>query len=261
VIVLKKITIFYYLLFAVSIFVILAPSVHAQNIVLSDDKPTLSVIGEAEKQITPDQSKISLAVENTATDSNIARKDNAEKMGKIITTLNIKGLTNKNISTSNFEIRPNYDNQNNNYEKIISYTALNKITLTTSANVNISSYIDLAVNNGVNRVESIEFTTSKKVIGENYNELLKEAFINAKQKAEILSAEGGFLINGVKKIDISQDNGNQPTSPLPSPYTFKSNTLSSPSQKTLSTPTQILPQENNLIVDLPVTFFITNKIQ
>lgn len=77
------------------------------------------------------------------------------------------------MSTSNFEIRPNYDKQNNNYEKIISYTALNKITLTTSVNANISSFIDLAVKNGVNRVESIEFITSKKVIDENYNELLK----------------------------------------------------------------------------------------
>ncbi len=259
-IVLTKITsIFCSLLFVVVIFVILTPSIHAQNFVLSDDKPTLSVIGEAEKQISSDQSKISLAVENTATDSNIARKDNAEKMGKIIPALNTKGLTNKNISTSNFEIRPNYDTQNNNYEKIISYTVLNKITLTTSANANISSFIDLAVKNGVNRVESIDFITSKKVIDENYNELLKQAFINAKQKAEILAVQGGFLINGVKKIDIQQDNGNQPI-PQPSPYTFNSNALSS-SQKTLSTPTQILPQENNLIVDLPITFFIKNKIQ
>ncbi len=259
-IVLTKITtIFCSLLFVIAIFAILTPSIHAQNFVLSDDKPTLSVIGEAEKQILSDQSKISLAVENTATDSNIARKDNAEKMGKIISALNTKGLTNKNISTSNFEIRPNYDNQNNNYEKIISYTALNKITLTTSANANISSFIDLAVKNGVNRVESIEFITSKKVIDENYNELLKQAFINAKQKAEILSVQGGFLINGVKNIDIPQDDGNQPPSPSSSPYAFNSNTQFS--QKTVSTPTQILPQENNVIVDLPVTFFIKNKIQ
>jgi uncharacterized protein len=102
----------------------------------------------------------------------------------------------------------NYDNQNNNYEKIISYTAINKIILTTSANANISSFIDLAVKNGVNLVESIEFITSKKVMGDNYNESLKQAFINAKHKAEILSVQGGFLINGVKNIDIPQDNGN-----------------------------------------------------
>jgi uncharacterized protein YggE len=59
-------------------------------------------------------------------------------MRKIISVLNSKELTNKNISTLNFEIRSNCDDQNNNYEKIISYPALNKITLTTSANASIS---------------------------------------------------------------------------------------------------------------------------
>ncbi len=131
-------------------------------------------------------------------------------MDKIISDLNAKGLTNKNISTTNFEISPNYDSQNNNYQKIISYTAINKITMTTSANSNISLFIDSAVNNGANRVQSIEFITSKKVMDENFNALLKEAFDNAKQKAEIFSVQGGFLLNGVKKIDIPQDNGNNP---------------------------------------------------
>ncbi|MDQ6724211.1 MAG: SIMPL domain-containing protein, partial [Thermoproteota archaeon] len=105
--ILKKITIFSFILFIISVFIIAtAPTVHAQNIVLPDDKPTLSVIGEAEKQIPSDQTKISLAVENTATDSNVARKINAERMDKIISSLNAKGLTNKNISTTNFEISP-----------------------------------------------------------------------------------------------------------------------------------------------------------
>jgi uncharacterized protein len=143
-------------------------------------------------------------------------------MAKIISALNAKGLTSKNISTSNFEIRPNYDTQNNNYEKIISYTVLNGISSTASANANISSFIDIAVNNGANRVESIEFITSKKVTDENFNELLKEAFDDAKQKAEILSTQGEFLITGVKKIDIPQANGDMPY-PSPSPYEFSSN--------------------------------------
>jgi uncharacterized protein len=246
--------------FIFAIFIIITPSkIFAQNIVLSDDsRPTLSVIGEAEKQIPSDESKISLAVENTATDSTIASKNNAEKIGKIISALSTKGLTNKNISTTNFEIRPNYDNTNtNNYNKIISYTALNKIILTTSANVNISSFIDLAINNGANRIDGIEFITSKKVIDENFNNLLKEAFDNAKQRAETLSLQGGFLLNGVKKIDIPQNNGNLPPQPPVPSFAFNADSL----QKSSSSPTQILPQENKLTISLPITFFIKNKIQ
>jgi uncharacterized protein YggE len=261
---LKKISISYSILFILPLFGIAlsaaaaAAVVSAQTIVLSnDDKPSLSVTGIAEKQIPTDQSKISLAVENTASDSSVASKTNAEKINKILSALETKGLNNKNISTASFEIRPNYDNQNNNNQKILSYTAINKILLTTSSNVNISSFVDLALSNGANRVENIEFISSQKIIDENYNDLLKQAFNNAKQKAEILSTQGDFLLNGVKKIDVTSGNDNNPSPPIPY-YSFNA------AQKTAadSSPlTQILPQENKLTVSLPVTFYIQNNVK
>lgn len=254
----KNISTIYFVLVMLPLFIIVLPAAAAQTIVFPDDIASLSVIGIAEKQIPTDQSKISLAVENTASDSNVASKTNAEKINKILSALETKGLNNKNISTANFEIRPNYDNQNNNYQKILSYTAINKIILTTSSNVNISSFIDLALSNGANRVENIEFISSQNIINENYNDLLKQAFNNAKQKAEILSTQGGFLLNGVKKIDTSLGNDNNPIPPIPY-YSFNAaqkTTASSPSPST-----QILPQENKLTVSLPVTFYIKNIVK
>ena len=83
-------------------------------------------------------------------------------MDKIISALKTSGLTNENMSTTNFEIKPNYDIANDNYNKIISYTATNKMLLTTSAHANISFYVDLAVNNGANRVEQSNSHRLKK---------------------------------------------------------------------------------------------------
>ena len=231
------------------------PSAYAQGFVFPGEKPTISVVGEAEKKISTDETKVSLAVENTEANANLARKNNAEKMDKIITVLKNNGLTNENISTSNFEIRPNYDTTNNNFEKIVSYSALNKIILTTSSNANISSFIDFAVNSGANRVDSIEFTSSKKVLNENFKELLKEAFNDAIQKVEILSNEGNFLINGVKNIDLAQDNGYNPPIPY---YALDQERISSATEKSDTPPTQIIPQENTLSVTIPITFFIEN---
>jgi uncharacterized protein YggE len=231
------------------------PSAYAQGFVFPGEKPTISVVGEAEKKISTDETKVSLAVENTEANANLARKNNAEKMDKIITVLKNNGLTNENISTSNFEIRPNYDTANNNFEKIVSYSAINKIILTTSSNANISSFIDFAVNSGANRVDSIEFTSSKKVLNENFKELLKEAFNDAIQKVEILSNEGNFLINGVKNIDLAQDNGYNPPIPY---YALDQEKISSATEKSDTPPTQIIPQENTLSVTIPITFFIDN---
>jgi uncharacterized protein YggE len=218
--------------------------------VLPEERPSLSVVGESEKEMAADEAKISVAIENTASDANIASKTNAENMDKLISALRTGGLANENMSTTNYEIKPNYDNANGNYDKVISYTAVNKMQLSTSAHGNISHYVDLAVKNGANRVEQIEFTSSQKVLNENFNELLKEAFINGKQKAEALSATAGFMLNGVKRIDIDAGDGFIPQS-------FKIDQNNLDAQKT---PTPIMPKENKMTVTLPITFFIENRI-
>ena len=247
----KLLWFFSFALFSVTIFIVSVHSVQGQNIMLPDEKPSLSVVGEAEKEIPADEAKISVAIENTASDANIASKTNAEKMDKIISALKTGGITNKNMSTTNYEIRPNYDNANDNYDKIISYTATNKMLLTTSVHANISFYVDLAVKNGANRVEQIEFTSSKKVLNENFNELLKEAFVNGKQKAEALAATAGFIVNGVKRIDVTVGDGF-----IPQSFKMGQNNLD-----TQRTPTTIMPKDNRMTVTLPITFFIENQIR
>ncbi len=227
--------------------------VDAQSFVIPEEKPTISTAGNAEKEIPSDESRISLAVENTNANPNTARKNNADKMNTIINVLKQAGLSNENITTSNYQITPNYDYENSNYDRIISYTALNKIELKTSANANISKFIDLAVNNGANRVENIDFVISKKTLDENSMDLLKDAFRNAKQKAEILATEGNFTISGVKKIDTSSEGGYTP------PVYFYDNYGGNSAEKMSSPSTQIIPQKNKITVTLPVIFYIGNQ--
>ena len=54
--------------------------VDAQSLVIPEDKPSISVTGSAEKEIPSDESRISLAVENTNANPNTARKNNADKI-------------------------------------------------------------------------------------------------------------------------------------------------------------------------------------
>ena len=227
-------------------------TVSAQNVVIPEEKPTISTSGSAEKEIPSDESRISLAVENTNANANTARKNNADKMNNMIDVLRQAGLTDENITTSNFQITPNYDYENSNYDRIISYTALNKVELKTSASANISKFIDLAVNNGANRVESIDFVISKKTLDENYMELLKEAFRDAKQKAEVLAAEGNFTVAGIKKIDAGTADGYSP------PTYFYDSYAEDTTEKMPAPSTQIIPQKNKVTVTLPVVFYIGN---
>jgi uncharacterized protein YggE len=229
--------------------------VNAQNIIVPEEKPTISVSGTAEKELQPDESKISLAVENTNANANTARKNNADTMNTIIGVLTQNGLTNENITTSNFQITPNYDYEGSDLNRIISYTALNMIELTTASNANISKFIDLAISNGANRVENIEFVTSKITLDEVSLDLLKEAFTNAKEKANILASEGSFTIAGIKRIDTGSGDGNYPPS-----YSYRDNTGSTVER--MPTPsTQIVPSKDKITITLPVVFYITNQTE
>ena len=174
-------------------------------------------------------------------------------MNTMIDVLRQAGLTDENITTSNFQITPNYDYENSNYDRIISYTALNKVELKTSASANISKFIDLAVNNGANRVENIDFVISKKTLDENSMELLKEAFRDAKQKAEVLATEGNFTVAGVKKIDAGTAGGYSP------PTYFYDSYAGDTAEKMPAPSTQIIPQKNKVTVTLPVVFYIGNQ--
>jgi uncharacterized protein len=227
--------------------------VNGQNFVIPEEKPTVSTTGTAEKEIPSDESRISLAVENTNANANTARKNNADKMNTMIDVLREAGLTDENITTSNFQITPNYDYENSNYDRIISYTALNKVELKTSSSANISKFIDLAVNNGANRVENIDFILSKKTLDENSIELLKEAYRDAKQKADVLASEGNFTVAGVKKIDAGTAGGYTPPT-----YVYDSYAADG-AEKMPAPSTQIIPQKNKVTVTLPVIFYIGNQ--
>ena len=229
--------------------------ISAQNYLMQEEKPTISTSGAAEREIPSDESRVSLAVENTNANPNTARKMNADTMKEILDSLKSAGLSDENITTSNFQITPNYDYENSNYDRIISYTALNKIELKTSTNANISQFIDLAVNSGANRVENIDFVVSKTTLDKNNLDMLKEAFKNARDKAEVLAAEGNFTILGVKKIDTSSENGYNP------PSYFYDNNAGATTEKTPGPSTQIIPQKNKITLTLPVQFYISGPNQ
>ncbi|MGD9535292.1 MAG: SIMPL domain-containing protein [Candidatus Nitrosocosmicus sp.] len=227
---------------------------NAESIVIPDQKPTITTTGTAEREVPSDESRISLAVENTNANANTARKNNADKMDEITNVLKQAGLTNDNITTSTFQITPNYDYENNNYDRIVSYTAINKIELKTLTNANISQFIDLAVNSGANRVENIDFVVSKKTLDKINLELLEQAFKSAREKADVLAHAGNFSILGVKDIDTSLGISYTP------PTYFYDNFAAGAAEKTPGPSTQIIPQKNKISVSLPVVFYISNPV-
>ena len=199
---------------------------YAQNIiqnVSNTSNSTLVVVGNAQTMVKPDKVTLSLSVETTNTTANAALVANSETMNKVLNALKAGGVRENETSTSFFNISPNYkpiDQQKEGQyfppiesRDIISYTVTNSITVDSYNLLNVSQWIDIAVQAGVNDVSSIYFSLSDEKSEAVNNDLLKQAITNAKDKADIAASTLGLKVIGVKSISIEAPGG-FPPSPL-----------------------------------------------
>jgi len=196
-----------------------------QNVSNASSNSTLSVVGNAQTMVRPDKVTLSLAVETTNTTANAALNANSEAMNKVLNILEAAGVRENETSTSFFNISPNYNLTQQGQEQdfppplesrdIISYTVTNSITVDSYNLLNVSKWIDTAVQAGVNDVSSIYFSLSDAKSEAIKNDLLKQAVTSAKGKAEIAASALGLNVTGVKSINIEPINGFPPSPPEP----------------------------------------------
>jgi uncharacterized protein len=203
---------------------------YAQNTVQnvsSTTNSTLFTVGNAQTMVKPDKVTLSLAVETTNTTANAALNANSEAMNKTLNALKVAGVSDNETSTAFFNISPNYkpidqpEGQDHfpppppESKDIISYTVTNSITVDSYNLLNVSQWIDTAVQAGVNDVSSIYFSLSDERSEAIKNDLLKQAVANAESKADIAASALGLNVIGVKSINIESIGGLPPSPPQP----------------------------------------------
>jgi uncharacterized protein len=196
---------------------------YAQNIiqnVSNTSNSTLFTVGNAQAMIKPDKVTLSLSVETTNKTATAALFANSEAMNKVLNALKAGGVRENETSTSFFNISPNYkpidQQQEGQYvppiesRDIISYTVTNSIIVDSYNLLNVSQWIDIAVQAGVNDVSSIYFSLSDEKSEAVKNDLLKQAITNAESKADIATSTLGLKVIGVKSINIESVGGFYP---------------------------------------------------
>jgi uncharacterized protein len=188
-----------------------AQSSNIQNV--SSSNSTLSVIGNAETMVKPDKVTLTLSVETTNKTANAALIANSETMNNVLDVLKSSGVKENETSTSFFNISPNYNiTQEEDFRPIqsrdiIGYTVTNSITVDSPNLLNVSQWIDTAVQAGANDVSSISFILSDKKSELIKNDLLNQAITNAKNKADIAASALGLKVVGVRSIIIEGVDG------------------------------------------------------
>jgi len=158
-----------------------------------------SVIG------TPDRAQITFAVETENPDVKVAQQANAVQMKKVIDALVSAGLSEDALKTTRYSIYPVYDDYSKPLldQKIRTYHVTNSLTVTLHDVNRTGEVIDIAVANGVNQANSIQFLLSEEQARVLRTEALKEAVSNARADADTVAAALGTTITEVKNADIS----------------------------------------------------------
>ena len=153
------------------------------------------------KELEPTIANITFAVENTANDAQKAALENNLISNKIIDAL--KSITTEKtdtIQTTNFSVRPVYYTSSGK-RVIKNYTAVNSVTVETKDITKVAKLIDIAIQNGANRVNGLYYfiENEKQICNSFYPEIIK----NLKLQATTLAHAAGTSLDGLKHMNVS----------------------------------------------------------
>jgi hypothetical protein len=166
----------------------LIPSLFAQD--NCSHPRIISVTGNAEIKVAPDEVTLTLGVDSHDKDLAIAKVENDKRIKKLLNLAHASGVDPKNIQTSALSMGPEYSDQK--IPQLLGYQVSQTVTVTLT---DLSKYEDLMTNSlraGVNRVDGINFFVADP---RKYREEARlQAVRVAREKAKAMAAELGQTI-------------------------------------------------------------------
>lgn len=196
---------------AVSVsFGVMYPNADAQEISkVPSWEQTISVTGIATTSVEPDLLVVRFGIETQESTAKQALEENSSMMRKVISSLKSIGISEKEISTSSLDIYPVYEylkdeSFGTQTRELVGYKVSNILSVQTSKLTLAASIIDGGVNSGVNKIESVSYSSSPQRHIELKDNLLDIAVEDAKSKAEKALSPLDYKIVGVKSVSLSE---------------------------------------------------------
>jgi uncharacterized protein YggE len=194
--------------------------------------PQISVSGDGKIKVIPDQVFISIAVETKGTNATEVKKQNDATIEKALQFITKFKVPKSDVQTKSISLNPQYDYE----KKKRNYNATQTIEILIK---NITQYdvlMEGLVDAGINRINSVEFKTSKLI--EYQSEARKLAMKEAKSKAEDYVSVLGQKVG--KAITITDNTQNFYPQPM---YAMK----------TMAMDQEVAPRETLAIGEINIT--------
>ena len=166
---------------------------------------TITVSASADCSAVPDMAEISFGVTTQAKTPGQAQEENNEVIAKVVDHLKERGVEERSITTSSYNLYPQYD-YNGDTPKITGYQVSTTLTVRDQSIEEAGAVVDECVALGINDVNGIRFYAGS--YEEVYEDALEKAMDAADIKAQVLAASAGGKLGQV----LSVSEGYQDTS-------------------------------------------------
>jgi len=164
---------------------LLACPIRAQQPPLYDDRPKITVTGEAVVNVKPDKIVITFGIETWDTEITVAKRKNNDILKKTVADMKECGIPEKEMQTDHLSIEPRWKSEYRK-EEFIGYFVRNTLVVTLANTEKIEEVVTKALLAGVNYIHGVDFqTTEFKQYREQARELALKA---AKEKARKMAA-------------------------------------------------------------------------
>ncbi|MBR1141834.1 SIMPL domain-containing protein [Bradyrhizobium sp. AUGA SZCCT0431] len=170
--------------------------------------PAISVTGEANVSVAPDQAQIDGGVATDAKTAREASDANNAAMGKVLLALKGAGIDEKDYQTSRLSLQPQYATSSKTAERpgVVGFRASNRVTIKIRDVTKVASVIDVLVGAGANEIGGINFIVTQP--SKHLDEAREKAIADARRKADIYAKAAGVTLG--EPISISEEGGPSP---------------------------------------------------
>ncbi len=173
---------------------------------------TIAIEGHGEVVAAPDTAFVTSGVTTQGATAREALDANTVAMNELIQTLKAAGIESRDIQTSGFSVNPNYVYSDardaNGYTlppKINGYQVYNTVNVRVRALDTLGAVLDKAVTVGANTINGVSFSVADP--SNLYDDARKQAFADAREKAELYAGAAGIELEGIRYIVESQNYG------------------------------------------------------
>ena len=186
---------------SLAILVCLTPSLLAQT---ESVRPSVSVVGEADMKVSPDQVVFTLEIVSNDKDLAVAKQANDAAAAKTLVAVKAFNIPSDDVQTDSLTMAPKYSTT---FHTLVGYEVTKRILVTYKDLSKIDAFVTRVIDAGVNRIIDVSIENSQ--MQSHQEEVRAMAVKNAHDKAASYARQLGQTVG--KAWVIREENGDYPT--------------------------------------------------